>query len=69
MAFQSDFLENERDWWEEWLTSRQAEHREWTEAIIQLETLLNERVYALFALTAKEIAIVEESAKYRYGEV
>jgi hypothetical protein len=60
---------NERDQWEEWLSHRKAERREWTEAIIQLEKLLNERVYALFALTAEEIAVIEEVAQYRYGEV
>jgi len=34
-----------------------------------LETQLNECVYALFDLSATEIRIVEESTKYRYGEV
>jgi hypothetical protein len=33
------------------------------------ETDLNARVYALFALTPAEIALVEASTKYRYGEV
>ena len=33
------------------------------------ETELNARVYALFGLTAEEIAMVEESTKYPYGEV
>jgi hypothetical protein len=30
---------------------------------------LNARVYGLFDLTPAEIAIIEESTKYRYGEV
>jgi hypothetical protein len=34
-----------------------------------METELNARVYALFDLTAAEIAIIEESTKYQYGEV
>jgi hypothetical protein len=68
-SFKHDIPVNERDQWEEWLTSRKAEHREWTDAIVRLETLLNERVDPLFGLTAAEIAIVEESTKYRYGEV
>ena len=68
-VFKRDIPVNERDRWEEWLANCQAEHREWTEAIIQLETLLNERVYTLFGLTAEAVAIVEESTKYRYGEV
>jgi hypothetical protein len=34
-----------------------------------METDLNARVYTLFDLTPAEIKIVEESTKYRYGEV
>jgi hypothetical protein len=34
-----------------------------------MEAELNTRVYALFELTPAEIAILEESTKYRYGEV
>jgi hypothetical protein len=30
---------------------------------------LNARAYTLFDLTPVEIAIIEQSAKYRYGEV
>ena len=45
-----------------------GEHRERTAEIVRLETELNARVYGLFGLTAAEIAIVEESTKYRYGE-
>jgi len=33
-----------------------------------METELNDRVYALFDLTADE-RVIEESTKYRYGEV
>lgn len=57
------------DEWEEWLSARQAEHRERTAEIAQLEMELNARVYALFGLTAAELAIVNESTKYWYGEV
>ena len=32
-------------------------------------TRLNAGVYALFDLTAAEITIIEQSTKYRYGEV
>ncbi len=60
---------SQRDEWEEWLSARQAEHRERTAEIVRLETELNARVYALFDLTAAEIAIVEESTKDRHGEV
>jgi hypothetical protein len=34
-----------------------------------LETQLNEQVYALFDLSPAEIRIIEESTKYRYGDV
>jgi hypothetical protein len=33
------------------------------------EAELNARVYALFGLDAEEIALVEASTKYGYGEV
>jgi hypothetical protein len=36
---------------------------------VRPETDLNRRVYALFGLSAAEIKIIEESTKYRYGEV
>jgi hypothetical protein len=34
-----------------------------------METEMNARVYTLFDLTLAEIKIIEESTKYRYGEV
>jgi hypothetical protein len=43
--------------------------RQRTDAIVRMETNLNARVYALFDLTPAEIKIIEQSAKYRYGEV
>ena len=46
-----------------------AEHEQRTAEIVRLETQLNARVYALFDLTPAEIKIIEESTKYRYGEV
>jgi hypothetical protein len=49
--------------------ARRAEHERYTAEIIRLETTLNEHVYALFDLTADEIKLIEESTKYRYGEV
>jgi hypothetical protein len=51
------------------LASRRAEHEQRTAEIVRLETELNARVCALFDLTPAEIKIVEESTKYRYGEV
>ena len=37
--------------------------------IVRLETQLNADVYALFDLAPAEIKLIEESTKYRYGEV
>jgi hypothetical protein len=67
--FKQDIPLNERDEWEAWLLDRQAKHRQHTQEIIRLETALNARVYALFKLTPAEVALIEESTKYRYGEV
>jgi hypothetical protein len=36
---------------------------------VDLETELNDQVYHLYNLTHAEIAIVEATTKYRYGEV
>ena len=55
--------------WEGWLASQRGEHEQRTAEIVRLETQLNQRVYALFDLTAAEIKLIEESTKYRYGEV
>ena len=68
-VFKQDIPMKDRDDVEEWLTTNRAEHTRLTDEIVRLETELNARVYALFKLTADEIAIIEESTKYRYGEV
>jgi hypothetical protein len=68
-AFKREIPFKQRDDWEEWLVTRRAEHEQCTAEIVRLETQLNERVYALFDLTPAEIKIIEESTKYRYGEV
>lgn len=68
-VFKKDIPLAERDDWEEWLAGRHAEHRRLTAEIVRLETELNTRVYALFDLTPEEIQTIEESTKYRYGEV
>lgn len=59
----------DRNDWDEWLQARRAEHHQRTATIIELETDLNVRVYTLFDLTPAEIKIIEESTKYKYGEV
>ncbi len=68
-VFKRDIPVKERDDWEEWLAQRRAAHEQHTAEIIRLETELNSRVYALFDLTPAEITLIEESTKYRYGEV
>ncbi|MBC8161999.1 MAG: hypothetical protein H7Z42_12350 [Roseiflexaceae bacterium] len=68
-VYKRDITLRDRDDWDEWLALRRAEHTQRTAAIVQLETELNARVYALFDLTADEITLIEESTKYRYGEV
>ena len=68
-VFKQDIPLNERDEWESWLVNRQEKHRQHTQEIIRLETVLNGRVYALFNLTPAEIVLIEDSTKYRYGEV
>ena len=68
-VFKRDIPLKQRDDWDEWLQSRRAEHAARTESIVRLETELNARVYTLFDLTRAEITIIEESTKYKYGEV
>lgn len=68
-AFKRDIPLRQRDDWEEWLAIRRAEHEQRTAEIVRLETELNARVYTLFDLSPAEIKIIEESTKYRYGEV
>ncbi len=59
----------DRDEWEEWLAAQRARHDQLTAAIVERETQLNQHVYGLFNLTDAEIALIEASTKYRYGEV
>lgn len=68
-VFKRDIALKERDDWEAWLADQRAAHQRFTAEIVRLETELNARVYALFDLTADEIQLIEESTRYRYGEV
>ena len=68
-ALKREIPVRQRDDWEGWLASGRAEHEGRTAEIVRLETQLNQRVYTLFDLTAAEIKVIEESTKYRYGEV
>ena len=68
-VFKRDIAVRERDEWETWFSEQRTEHARLTGEIVRLENALNTRVYALFQLTEEEIGIIEESTKYRYGEV
>jgi len=68
-VFKSDIPLAERDDWEDWLAGRRAEHERLTAEIVRREIDLNARVYDLFDLAPEEIRVIEESTKYRYGEV
>jgi hypothetical protein len=68
-AFKREIPVRQRDDWEGWLAVQRDAHAQRTAEIVRLETELNQRVYTLFDLTAAEIKLIEESTKYRYGEV
>ncbi|MBX0331472.1 Eco57I restriction-modification methylase domain-containing protein, partial [Oscillochloris sp. ZM17-4] len=68
-VFRRDIPLRERDDWEEWLGIQREGHRQRTAAIIAGEAELNRRVYQLFDLSAEEVAIIEASTRYGYGEV
>jgi hypothetical protein len=68
-VFKRDIPMQDRDDAEAWLAARRIEHARLTAEIVARETELNARVYALFNLTDDEIALIEESTKYKYGEV
>lgn len=68
-VFKKDIPLAERDDWEEYLADQTVKHQALTDQIIALEIELNDIVYGLFELTQEEIQIIEESTKYKYGEV
>jgi hypothetical protein len=68
-VFNTDIPVKERDEWEAWFADQRAAHQRLTDEIIRRETELNARVYTLFHLTPEEVAFIEESTKYQYGEV
>ncbi|MFO7539241.1 MAG: hypothetical protein R6X32_14465, partial [Chloroflexota bacterium] len=68
-VFRQDIPVSERDEWDAWFSQRRAQHEQTTQAIIRLETELNQHVYRLFDLTPAEIKLIEASTKYPYGEV
>jgi type I restriction-modification system DNA methylase subunit len=67
-TFKRDIPLKDRDNWEQLLRDRAAEIDQLTREIHALETRLNAEVYAAFALTDDEIALIEQETKYAYGE-
>jgi len=67
-SFKRDIPVKDRDDWEMLLRERAAEIAQLTARIAHLEMQLNAAVYAAFALSDDEIAIVEQETKYGYGE-
>ncbi len=68
-AFKHDIPLREREEWEAWLDEQRSAHHAHTAEIVRLERDLNARVYALFELSPAEIALIEASTLYQYGEV
>ncbi len=68
-ALKRDIPVRERDEWVAWLDEQQREHEWLTADMIRLETELNAGVYALFDVSPDEIAVIEETTRYQYGEV
>jgi hypothetical protein len=68
-AFQKEIPVRNRDEWESWLQEQQEKHHHMTAEIVLKEKELNNLVYALYDLTAKEIALIEQQTQYHYGEV
>jgi hypothetical protein len=59
----------QRSTWEARFATTRKEHERLTGEIVALEVELSDRVYRLFDLTPDEIKIIEETTRYRYGEV
>ena len=68
-VFKRDIPLSERSDWERYLTDARKKHEAYTAEIVRMETELNAIVYGLFDLTSAEIKIIEESTKYKYGEM
>lgn len=58
----------DRDDWEELLQECSKQIHDLADEIVQLETRLNEAVYAVFDLNEDEIALIERETKYKYSE-
>jgi hypothetical protein len=59
----------QRSQWRSFLKDQKAQHDKLTQDIIKNEIILNDVVYDAFGLDAAERKLVEETTKYKYGEV
>jgi hypothetical protein len=59
-CFKTDIPLAERNEWDAWLSAERAKIEEFSRTLTALEAELNQQVYALFDLTADEIALIEE---------
>jgi hypothetical protein len=55
--------------WRGFLNEQKTQHQGLTDQIIVLEERLNSIVYDAFDLTAEERKLIEDTTKYKYGEV
>lgn len=73
-AFKAEIPVKERADWEQALSDWQRQHADLTARLVALETELDDRVYALFGLTASDRALLADHARhamidYPYGAV
>ncbi len=67
-SFKREIPLKERGEWQEMFQEQQAEIHRLTAEIMRLEEALNAAVYAVYGLSAEEIALIERETKYEYGE-
>jgi hypothetical protein len=68
-ALKREIPVRERSDWEHYMADARKSHEAYTADIVRMETELNAIVYTLFDLSPQEIKLIEESTKYRYGEI
>jgi len=69
LALKREILVRERSDWEHYMADARKSHEAYTADIVRMETELNAIVYSLFELSSQEIKTIEDSTKYRYGEI
>ena len=68
-ALKREIPVRERSDWEHYMGTARQSYEAYTADIVRMETELNAIVYGLFDLSPQEIKTIEESTKYRYGEI